>query len=243
MGTLLEWFRNRREAKVIRWIKEDAKKVYDCITQFKDALMLFFESDLKSASVSIQKVSKIEHECDDLRRKVLYDLAIGELSPKVRNDLAHLIGRLDNVANAANAAARHLSILKPEQFPKINDLLIEMVDESIATTEILRDTIENELEGATEAVDASVLKINRMEHEVDLIHYKILEELTQDQYKDISPFIALNIYEFIENVEDISDSCENTADFVKIINLEAVSKDFKIVKEAKITQEDNAETY
>lgn len=243
MGTLLEWFRNRREAKVIRWIKEDAKKVYNCVTQFKDALMLFFENDLQAASVSIQKVSKIEHEADDLRRKVLFDLAIGELSPKVRNDLAHLIGRLDNVANAANAAARHLAILKPETFPKINDLIIDMVDKSILTAEILRDTIENELEGATEAVDASVLKINQMEHEVDLIHYKILEELNKDDYKDISPFIALNIYEFIENMEDISDSCENTADFVKIINLEAVSKDLRIVKEAKITQEDNEGTY
>jgi len=243
MGTLLEWFRNRREAKVIRWIKEDSKKVYNCVTQFKEALMLFFDNDLRSTAVSIQKVSKMEHECDDLRRKVLYDLAIGELSPKVRNDLAHLIGRLDNVANAANAAARHLSILRPESFPKIHDLIIEMVDKSIGTAEVLRDTIENELEGATEAVDASVLRINQMEHEVDLIHYKILEELTKDEYKDISPFIALNIHEFIENIEDISDSCENTADFVKIINLEAVSKDLRIVREAKITQEDNEGTY
>ena len=243
MGNLLEWFRTRREAKVIRWIKEDAKKAYNCVTQFKDALMFFFEDDLKSTLLSIQKVSKIEHECDDLRRKVLFDLAIGELSPKVRNDLAHLINRLDNVANAANAAARHLSILKPEQFPKINELILEMVDKSITTAEILRDTIENELEGATEAVDASVLKINQMEHEVDLIHYKVLEQLTQDDYKDISPFTAINIYEFIENVEDISDSCENTADFVKIINLEAVSKDLRIVKEAKISQEDNEGPY
>jgi uncharacterized protein len=232
MGSLLEWFRSRREAKVIRTIKEHAKKSYNCVVQFKDALSLFFADDLKGAMSSIHKVSQIEHECDELRRQVLYELAKGELSPKVRNDLAHLIGRLDNVANAANAAARRLAILKPEFAQKISDLILEMIDKSILGAEVLRNTIDIEIEGATEEVDSSVLKINQLEHEVDQVHYKLLQELNQPAYNTIPPFVALNIYELIENIERISDSCENTADFVKIINLEAVSKDIKVMKES-----------
>ena len=240
MGSLLEWFRNRREAKVIRTIKEHAKKAYNCVVQFKDSLNLFFEGDLKGAMSSIQKVSQIEHECDDLRRQVLYELAKGEISPKVRNDLAHLIGRLDNVANAANAAARRLSILKPEFAGKIKDLILEMIDKSIMGAETLRNTIEIEIEGATEEVDSSVLKINQLEHEVDQVHYRLLQELNQPAYNQTPPFVALNIYELIENIERISDSCENTADFVKIINLEAVSKDIKAYKESQEKPIDDA---
>jgi predicted phosphate transport protein (TIGR00153 family) len=219
MGTLLEWFRTRREGKIIRRIKEDGKKVYNCVAEFKDALDLFFQGDLKAAKNSIQKVSKIENECDNIRREVLSELARGELSPKVRNDLAHLVNRLDRVANSANAAARHLAILDPAPLKPIADALLEMIDRTLVGAEILRDTIEIEIEGSTEEVDASIQKINRIEHEVDQIHYQILEKLNGLDYKALSPFVALNMYELIENIESISDACEETADFVKIINL------------------------
>ncbi|MHA1264006.1 MAG: DUF47 domain-containing protein [Candidatus Helarchaeota archaeon] len=224
MGTLLEWFRTRREAKIIRGIKEHAKKAYNCVVEFKEALTLFLNNDVKGAQQSAKKVNQIENECDNIRRELTSELTKGELSSQVRNDMAHLINRLDYVANSANAAARRLIILKPENLQPIADDLLEMVDKSIEGAEILRDTIELEIEGSTEDVDASVAKINFIEHQVDQIHYKILETLNHLDHKDLSPFVALTIYELIENVEQISDSCESTADFVKIINLQAVRK-------------------
>ncbi|TFG05092.1 MAG: DUF47 family protein [Promethearchaeota archaeon] len=224
MGTLLEWFRSRREAKIIRRIKEDAKKVYNCVVQFKEALMLFLNDDLKGAQAAARKVNRIENECDDIRREVMTELTKGELSPQVRNDMAHLINRLDHVADNANAAARRLVILKPGTLKEIADGLLEMVDKSIEAAEVLRNTIEIEIEGQTENVDHSIAKINYLEHEVDLAHYKVLEKLNQVDYKDISPFVALTVIQLIESIEEISDSCENTADFVKIINLQAVGK-------------------
>ncbi|MHA1650878.1 MAG: DUF47 domain-containing protein, partial [Candidatus Helarchaeota archaeon] len=197
---------------------------YNCVVQFKEALLLFFKNDMKGTKSAIKKVNQIENECDNLRREIMNSLTQGELSPQVRNDLAHLINRLDNVANSANAAARRLGILHPNLLNQIYDLLMEMIDKTILCAEILRDAIEIEIEGAIEEVDKSITKINRIEHEVDHIHYKILEELTKLEYKDLSPFIALNIYELIESIEQISDYCEHTADFVKIINLRAASK-------------------
>ncbi|NVM27735.1 MAG: DUF47 family protein [Candidatus Helarchaeota archaeon] len=224
MGTLLEWFRGRREAKIIRRIKEDGKKVYECVVQFKEALNLFLNDDLKGAQSAGKKVNKIENECDNLRRELLAELTKGELAPQVRNDLAHLINRLDQVANSANAAARRLVILKPEHVKSIADDLLEMVDKTIEGAEILRDTIEIEIEGKTEHVDASISKINYLEHVVDQIHYRILQKLIEPEYKDFSPFVALTVYQLIGSIEQISDSCENTADFVKIINLQAVRR-------------------
>ncbi|NVM52116.1 MAG: DUF47 family protein [Candidatus Helarchaeota archaeon] len=221
MGTLLEWFRTRREVKIIRRIKEDGKKVYNCVVQFKDALSLFLKKDMKGAKNAIQKVSNIENECDDLKRELLTELTKGELSPQVRNDLAHLISHLDQVANSANAGARRLGVLKPEHIEPIADMLLEMVDKSIEGAEVLRDTIEIEIEGKTEDVDASITRINYLEHEVDQIHYRILQKLNQLDYKEFSPFVALTMYQLIGAIEQISDACEATADFVKIINLQA----------------------
>ena len=95
MGTLLEWFRTRREAKIIRRVKEHGKKVYNCVVQFREALSLFLNNDMKAAKSAIKKVSQIENECDDIKREMLVELAKGELSPQVRNDLAHIIIQLD----------------------------------------------------------------------------------------------------------------------------------------------------
>ncbi|MFX1294247.1 MAG: DUF47 domain-containing protein [Promethearchaeota archaeon] len=224
MGTLLGWFRGRRVSKVISRIKEHAKKAYNCVVQFKNALILFFSEDIKGTQSSIKKVSNIEHECDNLRREIMNSLTKGELSSQIRNDLAHLINHLDNVANSSNSAARNLAILKSEYLRGIQDNLMEMIDKSILCAEILRDTIEIELEGTIEDVDKSISKINKIEHEVDELHYIILKQLQEIEFKYSSAFIALNVHELIECIEGISDACEATADFVKIINLRAVSK-------------------
>ena len=224
MGTLKEWFRTRREIKIINRIKDHSKKAYQCVTVFKDALLLFFSDDAKGMKNAVKRVNDIENECDNIRREIMHSLTRGELSPQVRNDLAHLIGRLDDVANSTNAAARHLAILPAGSLREIKDLLIEMVDITISCAEVLRDTIEIEIEGAIEEVDKSIAKINKLEHEVDQIHYKVLEQLNKSEYKDLSPFVALGIYELISCTEQISDNCEATGDFVKMINLRASGK-------------------
>ncbi len=225
MGTLLDWFRSRREQKIINQIKEHAKKAYNCVVLFKDALTSFFAEDMAGAKKMIKRVNQVENECDNLRREIMNALTRGELAPQVRNDLAHLIGRLDNVANSANASARRLGIIQPQPLKIIYDPLLEMVDKTILCAEVLRDTIEIEMKGALEEVNDSITRINKIEHEVDHLHYNVLEKLTNtEDYKDISPFMALNIYELIENIEQISDYCEATADFVKIINLRVAGK-------------------
>jgi predicted phosphate transport protein (TIGR00153 family) len=222
MGTLLEYFRGRRERKIISKIKEHAKKAYHCVVLFNEALNSFYTGDLKATSSSIKRVNQVENECDKIRRSIMRSLTRGELSSQVRNDLAHLVGRLDNVANSANAAARRLSILKPNPImDEISALLRKMVDKTLVCAEVLRDTIEIEIEGAIEKVDKSLTRINKLEHEVDRIHYELLSQLNQVESRHLSPFVAYNIFDLIENTEQISDYCEETADFVKIINLRA----------------------
>jgi predicted phosphate transport protein (TIGR00153 family) len=225
MGTLLDWFRSRREQKIINQIKEHAKKTYNCVVLFKDALTEFFKDDMKGAKKIIKRVNQVENECDVLRRAIMDTLTRGELAPQVRNDLAHLIGRLDNVANSANASARRLGIITPQPLEIVYDALLEMVDKTILCAEVLRDAIEIEISGAIEEVNDSIIRINRIEHEIDQLHYNVLEKLTNtESTKEISHFMALNIYELIENIEQISDYCEATADFVKIINLRVAEK-------------------
>ncbi len=163
MGTLLEWFRGRREAKIISRIKEHAKKAYNCVVLFNEALSNFYQGDAKATQASIKKVNQIENECDQIRREIMTSLTKGELSPQVRNDLAHLVGRLDNIANSANAAARRLSILKPNTVTnQISELLQKMVDKTLSCAEVLRDTIEIEIEGTIEEVDSSITRINKL---------------------------------------------------------------------------------
>ena len=222
MGTLLDWFRTRREAKIIKGTRLHSKKVYDAVFELDKVVDLFCKNRSSETPPLIQKINNLENEADEIRRKVMLDLTKGELIPTVREDLAHLIKRLDSVANNTNAAARRLKLLTStsEQLEPIFDELKEMSRFTLLCVELLDKTINEQLGGSSPTIFESVAKINLYEHEVDQLNMAVKKKLIELD-KPVAPFIATTIYEMINVFENITDCAEETADFIKVINVRA----------------------
>ncbi len=218
MGTLIDWFKSRREASIIKETKEHAKKVYDSVYELDKTIKLFLDGKGTDVSKNIKKIDDLERECDSIRRKVMVELSKGELTPSVREDLAHLISRLDSVANNANATANRLGILSPDVLAPIADDLKKMSEITLKCVELLHKTIDLQLGETMDKVMESTMKINELEHDVDGINYEIKRKLINVK-PAYSPYIAITVFDMVQAFEQISDFAEETADFIRIINV------------------------
>jgi len=218
MGSLLEWFRIRREVGIIKATRTHAKKVYDCTFELNNLIRIFFEGKTQELPNLIKKVHDLENEADTIRRQIMLDLTKGELTADIREDLGNLIIRLDQVANNANATAKRVSLLTPEVLTPIAEDIQKMSKLTLNCIEILQKTIDKQLGETYQTIFESVSQIKRLEHEIDVINYQIKEKLAKIK-PDYSSYIALLTFELINSLENISDFAEETADFIKLINV------------------------
>lgn len=216
MSGLLEWFKSRRESEVIRKTREHALKVNQVVHETQAFIIKAFEG--KTPRRTQKRTEQIEHEADILRREIFSILTTGELNPNEREDLMHIVKRMDDVANNANAAVRRMAVLKVGEFPdELKDLILKMMSHSLECSDMLKECIEKL------GIDASEIlrltdKIGDIEHEVDLLFSEVKSFLIQSNLTT-NPFEAIVVLEFIERIENTADACEDTADIVKLMAL------------------------
>ncbi len=125
---------------------------------------------------------------------------------------------MDDVANNANAAVRRMALLNVGEFPdELKEMILQMMSYSLECSDMLKECIEKL------GIDASEIlrltdRIGETEYEVDLLNSKVKSFLIQSQLT-MNPFEANVVLEFIERIENIADSCEDTADIVKLMAL------------------------
>jgi predicted phosphate transport protein (TIGR00153 family) len=201
-----------------RKTREHALKVNQVVQETQDFIKKAFEG--KTPKRTQKRTEQIEHEADILRREIFSILTTGELlsQPNVREDLMHIVKRMDDVANNANAAVRRMAVLNVGEFPdELKDLILKMMSHSLECSDMLKECIEKL------GIDASEIlrltdRIGHIEHEVDLLNSKVKSFLIQSNLT-MNPFEAIVVHEFIERIENIADACEDTADIVKLMAL------------------------
>jgi predicted phosphate transport protein (TIGR00153 family) len=173
----------------------------------------------KTPKKTQKRTEQIEHEADILRREIFSILTTGELSqPNEREDLMHIVKRMDDVANNANAAVRRMALLNVGEFPgELKDLILQMMSYSLECSDMLKECIEKLGIDAAEIVRLTD-RIGDTEHKVDLLNSQVKSFLIHSQLT-MNPFEANVVLEFIERIENIADACEDTADIVKLMAL------------------------
>ncbi|MHA1799738.1 MAG: TIGR00153 family protein [Candidatus Helarchaeota archaeon] len=223
MGSLFEWFRSRKEAKIIKKTREHAKRVHDTIDELKNVTIAIKNKEFDKVKIGVKRIDEIEKECDDIRRDIMITLSKGELTPNVREDLAHLVKRLDDIANHANAAGRRLNIIEDLQIlTPISDKMIEMMEITILAVEKTQKLVDELLKEDGSTMVETIHEVGKLEHQVDTINYAIKRDLQKLDYSNISPFTATIVYEMINRMESISDSAEDVADLIRILYFERV---------------------
>lgn len=212
------WFSERRKTKVLEMADRQMTLAIDTVIELEKAINSALNSDKEKAIASCDKLSGIEHEIDELRRIVMEELTRGSLQSKDREDIMHLVKRLDQMADHVKDASRAVILLLETEVPKemwkqFAKTAKDLVD--CATT--LRKAIENLGTNPAKAMELAK-QIDKIESKVDEKYLKS-KTLLLKYSKETDVVTILLLKDLIEEMEHVADSCDDTADYVRILTV------------------------
>ncbi len=190
----------------------------DTVIELEKSINAAMKGDKQKANASFEKLSIIEHEIDELRRTVFEELTRGSLRSKDREDIMHLVKRLDEMADHVKDASRAVILLLDAKVPK------EMWEQFVQTA---KDLVEcaTTLRKAIEQLGIDSSKAMELAKQIDAIEGKVDEKYLTSKAmllrysKETDAATILLLKDLIEEMEHVADSCDDTADYVRILTV------------------------
>jgi len=175
------------------------------------------EAKTSEAMQQIENLFKVEEEVDKLRKDVFKELSKGAaLFADYREDLLHLVKRLDTLADHVKDAARCLEMLANVQFPKeLCENTVRMTSILVEGAQALRGSIEKIAVNPAEAIKGAE-KVEEIEHEIDKIYLKT-KALFVKYGEQINSGAMVIFDDLVEFIEHAADMCADTADYIVVL--------------------------
>jgi len=218
IGLMEKWFAKRRKSKVLDMAYRQMTLAIDTVTDLRKAITAASKGRVNETKSCVERLFVVEREIDDLRRAVFEELTRGSLPSKDREDIMHLVKRLDVMADFVKDSARTLLILTQAEIPKeIWNLYVEVAKDLVECASALWKSIEK-LETNLAEARALSEKVDQIESKVDEKYLK-MKELLLKHSREIDPAALMMLRDLIEDMEEIADSCDDTADYVRILTV------------------------
>jgi predicted phosphate transport protein (TIGR00153 family) len=215
LSELLKWFEKRRESKAIAIMRRHLATTMSAVEDLEKAIKASVKLNEKEARAAIDRVTSSEKEADSLRRSVMSELAGGEMSPIDREDLMHLMKRVDMVADGCRESTRLLSAIPMNDVPEeLREAAVRMVEGARECAAALYKCISRMAEKPEEALKAAD-DVERLEEKVDDLFENSRRTLGKAEKLSIGAAVLMN--ELYESIEMIADWCEDACDQVRII--------------------------
>jgi len=212
------WFEKRRKTKGLELAHEQITKAFDTVTWLHKAAKSFSEGNFQETKTNIENLYKAEEEVDSLRTNVFMELSKGAaLVADYREDLLHLVKRLDTLADHTKDAARCLEMLSKAEIPQeLCQKTVFMTSKLVETAQTLRGSIEKISSDPTEAI-AQARKVEEIEHILD-DEYLETKSLFIKHGAKINCGTMVIFDDFIEFIEHAADMCADTADYILVLS-------------------------
>ena len=185
------------------------------VEDLEKAVTAAIKKDAKEAHICIGRIANAEKEADVLRRKVMDEVSKGDLAPIDREDIMHLVKRVDMIADWCRESTRILDAIPMEHVPNsIKDVYLEMVKNVKECAVSVQKCVNKMMRKAEEALQAADY-VERQEEKVDDIHEKARKLLGKEELPKAG--VAVLVSQLFEAIEMIADSCEDACDQVRVI--------------------------
>jgi len=213
-----KWFTKRRKSKVLEIADRQMTLAIDTVIELEKSINAALKGKKDEAKASFEKLSLIEHEIDELRRTIFEELTRGSLPSKDREDIMHLVKRLDEMADHVKDAARAvILLLEANVVREMWEQFAETSKDLVVCATTLRKAIENLGANLPEAMELAK-KIDEVEGRVDEKYLKSKALLLKHSKKMDAATILL-LKDLIEEMEHVADACDDTADYVRILTV------------------------
>ncbi|HDN18319.1 MAG TPA: DUF47 family protein [Candidatus Bathyarchaeota archaeon] len=212
------WLRERRKIRIMELLLEHSRRTVEVVEECGRMIEYSLTKDDEKLRKSFERQEQMEREADYVRRRIMEELAKGELPPEEREFMMRLSRQLDYVADYAHGVGRILNFLPLSKFDEeLQNEIREMRDKvnecANNLDKVFRCISENRLKEALEYAD----KVERLEEEVDTLHMETRITLMKDKYANMDCRLITFIIDFLEALEDTSDRCEDTCDQARVV--------------------------
>jgi predicted phosphate transport protein (TIGR00153 family) len=215
---LEKWFVQRRKSKVLELADRQLTLAVDTVTELENAISAASKKNVADAKDQIQKLFVTEEEIDNLRRAIFEESTRGSLPVSDREDLMHLVKRLDVMADHVKDSGRHVLLLLEINIPTtLWNAYVEMAKDLVDCSKALRASIEKLGSEPLEARKLS-MKVDECEKRADEKNLHIKTLLLKSD-KDVAPSALLVLKDLVESMEEVADSCDDTADYVRVLTI------------------------
>jgi len=212
------WFERRRKTKALDLAYEQIAKALDTVTLLHQAMKSTSETKKKEMKQHIEHLFKAEEEVDRLRKEVFKELSKGAaLLADYREDLLHLVKRLDTLADHVKDAARCLEMLSDAKIPReLCENMVYMTAKLVECAQALRFSIEKMAINPVQALQGAE-KVENIEHELDDTYLKTKASFVK-YGEEVNCGVMVIFDDLIEFIEQAADMCADTADYIVILS-------------------------
>jgi predicted phosphate transport protein (TIGR00153 family) len=167
---------------------------------------------------SFNYLEEKEREADSLRRKIIEELARGELPVDERRGLMRLGRQIDWITDWAHEASRILVLFDLSQMPKhTKDVVLEMCSAVTDCTIKVTDCVQKLMDGKLDESLAAADEVERIEEQVDNLYQKARSNLKDIQTNGIHVGSIILLAQFLDAIENTSDRCEDSCDQARVM--------------------------
>ena len=208
----------RKERRVLDLISDHFSVVLRTVKQLETVLESAKIGDWKAVEEMTDKISELETLADGLHRDAVVAISQGAFFSGTREDFLELMEENDEVADAAQNAARILAespvdpksflILYEEENVTVRDLFAKLLTAVRLVEESVRA-----LESDAEVAVSKSLLVERAEEEGDEIKNHLIKRIFTHK-SDVEVLTLLQLRDFVLKLDDIADAAEDSSDLV-----------------------------
>jgi predicted phosphate transport protein (TIGR00153 family) len=213
-----EWFEYRRRTKGLELAHEQIIKAFDTVTWLHKAAKSFSEKNVNDTKKYIENLYSAEEEVDKLRSDTFLELSKGAaLVSDYREDLLHVVKRLDTLADYSKDAARCLEMLIDADIPsELCQKTVCMTGKLVDTAQMLRSSIEKISSNPFEAIKEAK-RVGEIETDIDT-EYLLTKSLFVKYGANMNCGAMVIFDDLIDFIEQAADMCADTADYIFVLS-------------------------
>ncbi|PVX24421.1 MAG: hypothetical protein CW716_10115 [Candidatus Bathyarchaeum sp.] len=208
------WFERSRRTKLLDLAQEQITTALDTVNLLNQAMKEASKGKVTEARKHIDKLFIVEEEIDHLRTEVFKELSKGAaLFADYREDLLHLVKRLDTFADHVKDAARCIVMLGDSKIPdELWEKALGITNTLVDCATTLRKSIEN-ISAKPEEAKAGAHKVEEIEAGIDK-EYLVTKSLFIKYAEQMNSGVMIIFDDMVEFLEEAADMCADTADYI-----------------------------
>ena len=210
------WFKRRRTSKVLELADRELALAIETVIELQQSIVAVSKKDKADAKKHIERLFQTEEEIDSIRRSLFDETTKGSLPAPEREDLMHLVSRIDVMADHVKNSGRNVLLLIDVHIPKqLWDEYAEMAKHLVECAKVLKSSIEKLEKDPAEARELAKW-VDEVEKKVDKKNLQIKSIMLKSD-KEVAPSALLILKDLVESMEQAADYCDDTADYVRVL--------------------------